>query len=101
MTRFSLHKAEADQATIATVKENFRNHLLMALSEARSATVSMEPDIRAHLMADLAEFFHPDAAVRDYFVDAFFDAEKMAQDRINELADEIALQRRTPAWAAE
>ena len=101
MTRFSLHKAEADQATIATVKENFRNHLLMALSEARSATVSMEPDVRDKLMDGLGAYFHPEATIGDFFVDAFFDAEKMAQDRINELADEIALQRRTPAWAAD
>lgn len=99
--QFSLHKAEADQATIATVKENFRNHLLMALSEARAATVNLEPDIRDKLMDDLGAYFHPEAAVGDYFVDAFSDAEKMAQDRINELADETVLQRRTPAWAAE
>lgn len=101
MTRFSLHKAEADQATIAMVKENFRNHLLMALSEARSSTVSMEPDVRDKLMDDLGTYFHPESTIGDFFVDAFFDAEKMAQDRINELADEISLQRRTPVWAAE
>lgn len=95
--QFSLNKAHADLAVIATVKENFRSHLLMALSEARSATLSLEPALRETLLDDVSKYFHPDAAIADYFTDAFTDAELAAQNRIDELTDEMALERRTPA----
>lgn len=90
----TLFKAEQDQKTIATVKENFRTHLLMALSEARSATLSLEPDLRETLLDDLSRYFHPDNDIRDTFSDAFSDAETDADNRVDEVSEELILERR-------
>jgi len=97
--QFTLNKAHADQAVIATVRENFRSHLLMALSEARAATISLEPDLRDALLDDLTHYFHPDSDIRDTFSDAFLAAEHLAADRIEEVSNEMALDRRTPVFA--
>jgi hypothetical protein len=96
---FSLRKAEADMAVIATVKENFRNHLLMALSEARAATVGIEPELREKLMDDLSKVFHPEGDASDLFVNGFYDAENMATAGIDELSDELFMQRRRAGYS--
>lgn len=99
MSLSSLHKAEQDQAVIAAVKENIRSHLLMALSEARSATLSLEPDLREKLLDDLAAHFHPDARMTDAFSDGFTDAERAAERRVENIQDDLALIRREPVYA--
>lgn len=98
-SQFTLNKAHADQAVIATVRENFRSHLLMALSEAREATVSLDPGLREKLMDDLQQCFNPEGRAEDLFVDGFCDAETMASERVEEVSNEMALDRRTPVFA--
>jgi hypothetical protein len=96
---FSLRKAKADQAVVAKFRENFRNHLLTALSEAREATVGIEPALRDTLMDDLAYYFHPDSDLRDTFTDAFHNAESAARDRVDELSDEYVRDRRRAGYS--
>lgn len=84
-----LGQAAADKATIASIKENFRNHLLTALSEARLASASIEGRIREQLMDDLGEYFHPDGRVSDCFADGFHNAETMADDEVETRRDEL------------
>ena len=86
--------AECDLATLEVVRENFRNHLLMALSEARSATVNMEPRFRDVFMDGLTKEFHPDGNMSDLFSDAFHDAREVIQEHIDDLKDEYALEAR-------
>lgn len=99
MTPYTLNKAHADQAVIATVKENFRSHLLMALSEAREATIGMEDALREKLLDDLSHYFHPDSDIRDTFSDAFTSAEVEASNRIDEVSDEYVSDRRKAGYA--
>lgn len=96
---FSLRKAEADKAVIAKVRENFRDHLLMALSEARASTLGIEPSLREKLMDDLSYYFHPDSNMTDTFSDAFSSAEMAAQDRVDELSDEYTRERRRAGYS--
>lgn len=93
-----LDSAHADKALVASIRENFRDHLLMALSEARSATVGME--YREKFMADLTEYFNPDGRASDLF-EAFADVTTMIDEHIEELTDDLAVARRQLGIAAE
>lgn len=92
ISRSQIEAAARDLAEVKSVRENFRTHLLTALSEARASTFGMEPDIREKLIDNLTEYFNPDGVVTDLFTDAFSDAEIAAQYRVDELADESCLQ---------
>ena len=77
-----------DVAAVERIETIFRDHLLAALSEARSISLSMEPDVREKLMDDLTKHFHPDGYARDLLSDGFYDARKMAERRVEMLAAE-------------
>lgn len=87
-----LNTAHADKALVASIRENFRNHLLMALSEANSATIGMER--REQFMSDLREYFNPDGRASDLFSDAFCDVNTSLDNDIQDLTDELAMAQR-------
>lgn len=89
MSTFDLNRSRADRATISVVRENLRSHLLMALSEARSATINMEPRFREKLMDDVTKRFHPEGNASDLFTDAFYSVEEMVDEDIEQRESEI------------
>lgn len=90
----TLFKAEQDVAVLAAVRESVRSDLLMMLSGARSATASLEPSLRDKLL-DCLSVFNPESdAMGDLFTEAFTDAEHMAAERVEEVQNELILERR-------
>jgi hypothetical protein len=77
-----------DSAAVEAIEAIFRDHLLAALSEARSMSLSMDGNVREKLMDDLSKHFHPDGTARDLFSDAFGDARRMVADRVELVAAE-------------
>lgn len=80
--------AAEDVAAVDAIESMFRDHLLAALSEARAASLKMEPALREKLMDDLSKYFHPDGYARDLLTDGFADAKSLAADTLELLEGE-------------
>lgn len=88
---FERNHLRDDIATIKAIRENFRAHLLQAISEARASSIGMEPSTRDKLLDGISQNFHPDAGpIADAFGDAFFDAEAMAERRLEDAYNTLA-----------
>lgn len=86
-----LTDARADRSQIDAIRENFRTHLLTALSEARGSSVGMYGKTRDALMDGLQAQFHPDSPyMRDIFTEALTDAENVADERVDEVQPKAA-----------
>lgn len=96
---FTLQEAERDVEMVFKVKEHLRALLLQGLSEAREMTLQMEPAVRDSLMDDLSYYFHPEGGIMsDAFNDCFLDAEFQAKDRLEEVQNEMASDRRRAGY---
>lgn len=85
-----LAEAEQDRLQISQIEQIMRDHLLAALSEARTFIFN-DPKVRDALMDGLAKQFHPDGSARDLFSGAFTDARIMADAEIEARQDEFSL----------
>ncbi len=77
-----------DSAAVEAIAEVFRDHLLAALSEARSMSVGMDGNVREKLMDELTKHLHPDGVVGELIADAFKDTRSMVADRVELVAAE-------------
>lgn len=90
MSTYTLNQAVADLVEIDRIEQNFRFHLLAALSEAREASIKMDANLRDKLMDSLTKCFSPEGDYQsDALKDAFTDAKALAEDVIEAEQDEV------------
>ncbi len=85
----ALNSLTSDEATVAKIDQLFRDHLLMALSEARTLSAKMDPALREKLLDGLSRHFHPDGTASDLFGDAFTDIRMKLSNDIEDAASEM------------
>jgi len=84
-SQFQRNEIAADAATVDGIEQVFRDHLLMALSEARTMSSRMDANLREKLIDSLSKQFHPDGFAGDLFTEAFHDIKQGLDDQLEEV----------------
>ena len=95
----TLFKAEQDVALVSKIKEMARGELLQILSRMREMSCGLDDQSIRDKLLDCLSVFNPESdAMGDLFTEAFTeaftDAEHMAAERVEEVQNELLLERR-------
>ena len=91
----TLFKAEQDVALVSKIKEMARGELLQILSRMREMSCGLDDQSIRDKLLDCLSVFNPESdAMGDLFTEAFTDAETMAAERVEEVQNELILERR-------